>query len=199
MAFALLLVVLVVGLVHAPDKDIIPSPLIGKAAPQFSVPNLFAGSQPVNSEALKGHWSLVNVWGTWCVVCRDEHSTLLQIQQQGRVPIIGIDWNDHDADAMHWLQQLGNPYSQIGTDPDGRVAIDWGVYGAPESFLVNPQGMIVYKQIGEITPEIWQHEFLARVDAPTASGPPGRDPGAVDEPAGATGRAARAGAGLRRR
>jgi cytochrome c biogenesis protein CcmG/thiol:disulfide interchange protein DsbE len=168
--FALLLVVLIVGLVHSPDKDIIPSPLIGKAAPQFSVPSLFAGSQPVSSEALRGHWSLVNVWGSWCATCRDEHPTLLQIQQQGRVSIIGIDWNDDDADAMRWLQQLGDPYQQVGRDPHGQVAVDWGVYAAPESFLVNPQGVIVYKQTGEITPEIWQREFLARIDA-AASGP----------------------------
>jgi cytochrome c biogenesis protein CcmG/thiol:disulfide interchange protein DsbE len=163
--FAALLVVLVVGLVHSPDKDIIPSPLIGQSAPTFTLPSLFAGGQPVSSDLLKGHWSLVNVWGSWCATCRDEHSTLLMIKQQGRIPIIGIDWNDDNADAAQWLQQLGNPYAQIGTDPDGHVAVDWGVYGAPESFLVNPQGMVVYKQIGEITPQIWQHEFLARIEA----------------------------------
>ena len=161
--FALLLVVLVVGLVHSPDKDLIPSPLIGKAAPQFKVANLFAGQGPVSSAALAGHWSLVNVWGSWCVSCREEHSTLLMIKQQGRVPIIGIDWDDNDANAMQWLQQLGDPYQQVGTDPDGHVAVNWGVYGAPESFLVNPRGMVVYKQIGAMTPEIWQHEFLARI------------------------------------
>jgi cytochrome c biogenesis protein CcmG/thiol:disulfide interchange protein DsbE len=169
--FALLLIVLIVGLVHSPDKDIIASPLIGKSAPQFSLPNLFNGHGPVNSDALKGHWSLVNVWGSWCVSCREEHSTLLMIRQQGQVPIIGIDWNDNDADARQWLQQLGDPYAQIGKDPDGHVAVDWGVYGAPESFLVDPQGRVVYKQIGALTPQIWQHEFLARMAAaPAAAG-----------------------------
>lgn len=163
--FALLLGVLIVGLVRAPEKDIIASPLIGKSAPQFSVPSLFADQKPVSSDLLKGHWSLVNVWGSWCVSCRAEHSTLLMIRQQARVPIIGIDWNDDDTDAMDWLSQLGNPYSQVGEDHDGHVAIDWGVYGAPESFLISPSGTVVYKQIGALTPQIWQREFLPRIAA----------------------------------
>jgi cytochrome c biogenesis protein CcmG/thiol:disulfide interchange protein DsbE len=163
--FAVLLIVLIVGLLHAPDKGIIPSPLVGKAVPQFSIPNLVSGSAPVDNTQLKGHWSLVNVWGSWCATCRDEHPTLLQIKQQGRVPIVGIDWNDNATDANNWLQQLGNPYDQIGEDPNGRVAIAWGVYAAPESFLINPQGVIVYKQVGEITPAIWREQFLSRIDA----------------------------------
>jgi len=173
-AFALLLVVLIVGLKHAPEKDIIPSPLIGKSAPAFSLPNLLEQSAPVSAAALKGRWSLVNVWGTWCAECRAEHATLLQIHQQGRVPIIGIDWKDQDTDAKSWLEQLGNPYERIGTDHDGRVAIDWGVYGAPESFLVDPSGTIVYKHIGAMTSDVWQQEFLPRVNAgaPRSDGSP---------------------------
>lgn len=165
--FALLLVVLVAALVDLPGKGLIPSPLIGKAAPQFSLPSLYGGQGPVDSAQLKGHWSVVNVWGSWCATCRDEHPTLLRIrqQQQGRVPIIGIDWHDDDADAMNWLGQLGNPYAQVAADRKGQVAIAWGVYGAPESFLVNPQGIVVYKETGEITPEIWRDQFLARIDA----------------------------------
>lgn len=173
--FALLLVVLVAGLIHLPDKGYIPSPLIGKAAPQFSLPSL-GGGGPVDSSQLKGHWSLVNVWGSWCDTCRAEHSTLLMIHQQGRVPIIGIDWHDDDADAMNWLQQLGNPYSRIGADRNGQVAIAWGVYGAPESFLVNPSGVVVYKQIGEITPDIWREQFLARINAAGSGGSAGGAP-----------------------
>jgi len=165
--FGLLLVVLVAGLMHLPEKGYIPSPLIGKAAPQFSLPSLYSGQGPVDSGELKGHWSLVNVWGSWCATCRDEHPTLLMIHQleQGRVPIIGIDWHDDDADAMNWLGQLGDPYARIGADREGQVAIAWGVYGAPESFLVNPQGIVVYKQVGEITPQVWRDQFLARIDA----------------------------------
>jgi cytochrome c biogenesis protein CcmG, thiol:disulfide interchange protein DsbE len=168
--FVLLLAVLAVGLLHAPEKGILPSPLIGKSAPPFSVPSLFAGQGQVSSEQLKGRWTLVNVWGSWCVTCRAEHPTLLMIKQQAQVPIIGIDWNDDEADARDWLSQLGNPYSAVGEDHEGKVAIDFGVYGAPESFLVNPTGKIVYKQVGAMTPDIWRREFLARINAASRSG-----------------------------
>ena len=176
-AFALLVVVLVVGLKHAPQKSIIPSPLIGKGAPQFSLRNLFDGQGQVNTALLKGRWSLVNVWGTWCAECRAEHEALLQIQHEGQVPIIGIDWKDTDDEAQSWLTQLGNPYETVGTDHDGRVAIDWGVYGAPETFLVSPAGTVVYKQIGAITPQIWRQKFLPLIrqqgsaSAATPTGP----------------------------
>jgi cytochrome c biogenesis protein CcmG, thiol:disulfide interchange protein DsbE len=163
--FALLLAVLLVGLARAPQKSILPSPLIGKPVPQFTLPNLFDNTGQVSSESLKGHWSLVNVWGTWCVECRAEHEVLLQIKQEARVPIIGIDWKDQNEDALTWLEQLGNPYERVGTDRDGRVAIDWGVYGAPESFLISPAGTVVYKHIGAMTPQVWQREFLPRVAA----------------------------------
>jgi cytochrome c biogenesis protein CcmG/thiol:disulfide interchange protein DsbE len=168
-AFALLLAVLLVGLERAPEKSILPSPLIGKPAPPFTLPNLFDNASPLRSDSLKGHWWLVNVWGTWCVECRAEHAVLLQIKQQAQVPILGIDWRDHDEDALTWLAQLGNPYERVGTDHDGRVAIDWGVYGAPESFLINPAGTVVYKHIGPLTMPVWQHEFLPRVSS--AAGP----------------------------
>ena len=159
-AFALLLVVLIVGLRHAPQKNIIPSPLIGKSAPQFSLNNLLDSSSPVDAQLLRGHWSLVNVWGTWCFECRAEHEALLQIKREGQIPIIGIDWKDQDEDAQAWLQQLGNPYQVVGTDHDGRVAIDWGVYGAPESFLIDPDGKVVDKEVGPMTMQIWQQKFL---------------------------------------
>jgi cytochrome c biogenesis protein CcmG/thiol:disulfide interchange protein DsbE len=182
-AFALLLVVLLVGLKRAPEKSILPSPLVGKPVPQFTLPNLFDNTQPVSSESLKGHWSLVNVWGTWCVECRAEHQVLLQIKQQAQVPIIGIDWKDQNEDALSWLAQLGNPYALVATDGDGRVAIDWGVYGAPESFLISPAGTVVYKHIGAMTDQVWQREFLPRVNAapgsPAVPATPPRAPGAT--------------------
>jgi cytochrome c biogenesis protein CcmG, thiol:disulfide interchange protein DsbE len=185
--FVLLLVVLLVGLRRAPDKSILPSPLIGKPVPQFTLPNLFDSTQPVSSESLKGRWLLVNVWGTWCVECRAEHQVLLQIKQQARVPILGIDWKDQNEDAMAWLAQLGNPYERVATDRDGRVAIDWGVYGAPESFLISPAGTVVYKHIGAMTEQVWQSEFLPRVNAPAGASTPPASP--VSAP-GATGRGA---------
>jgi len=182
-AFALLLVVLLVGLKRAPEKNNLPSPLIGKSAPQFTLPNLFDNTQPLSSEALKGHWSLVNVWGTWCVECRAEHAALLQIKQQGQVPIIGIDWKDTDEDALAWLAQLGDPYARVGTDHDGRVAIDWGVYGAPESFLISPAGTVVYKHIGAMTPQVWERDFLPRISdtigKPVTPGAPASAPAAT--------------------
>ncbi len=163
--FALLVVVLIVGLRHAPDKEIIASPLIGKPAPTLDVPDLIDSNRRVTGTAQAGRWYLLNVWGTWCVECRAEHAALLAIRDEGRVPIIGLNWKDDDAAAIAWLSQLGNPYQAIGADRDGRVAIDWGVYGAPESFLVNPQGVVVEKQTGVMTAEIWKQRFLPHMDA----------------------------------
>ena len=168
--FALLLAVLLVGLARAPQKSILPSPLIGKPAPQFSLPNLFDNTAPVSSESLKGHWSLVNVWGTWCVECRAEHAMLVEVSHSGVIPIIGLDWKDEDDHALEWLAQLGNPYQAIGVDHDGRTAIDWGVYGAPETFLVNPQGVVVYKLVGPLTRESWTQDFLPRLARPASAG-----------------------------
>jgi cytochrome c biogenesis protein CcmG/thiol:disulfide interchange protein DsbE len=162
-AFALLLLVLIAGLRHAPEKGIIVSPLLGKLAPQFSLPGLLDDTSPLQAQTLRGHWSLLNVWGTWCQECRAEHETLLQIKRQGKVPIFGIDWKDDDAQARAWLSELGNPYERVGADREGRVAIDWGVYGAPESFLINPAGTVVYKHVGALTPQIWEQEFLSRL------------------------------------
>jgi cytochrome c biogenesis protein CcmG/thiol:disulfide interchange protein DsbE len=169
-AFALLVVVLIVGLKHAPEKNIIPSPLIGKSAPAFSLQNLFDGKPQVGNVQLRGHWSLVNVWGTWCFECKAEHQALLQIKSEGVVPIVGIDWKDSDEDAVQWLAQLGNPYETVGTDHDGRVAIDFGVYGAPESFLISPDGRVVEKEVGAMTAQIWQQKFLPHLRAAAVGG-----------------------------
>jgi len=169
--FALVVVVLAYGIVNAPKNGskIIVSPLLGKSAPEFTLPKLIDVGQQYQGSALRGGWHLVNVWGTWCGECRVEHATLLQIKQQGRVPIVGIDWKDDDAAAVAWLAQLGNPYETVVADRDGRVAIDWGVYGAPESFLVDPQGIVVEKQTGAMTIEDWQSRFLPHLAAATAA------------------------------
>ena len=169
-AFALLVLVLAIGIRHAPEKGIIASPLIGKPAPQFSLPSLADPTHTVSSATLRGHWYLLNVWGSWCATCRQEHGMLLEVRRSGRVPLIGLDWKDDDADARTWLQQLGNPYEAVAVDHGGRIAIDWGVYAAPESFLVNPEGIVVYKCMGELTPAIWEKEILPRLPkAPAAS------------------------------
>ena len=160
--FALLVIVLALGIRNAPrnGSKVIESPLLGKAAPDFTLPKLLDAGQQYSGQSLRGGWHLVNVWGTWCVECRAEHATLLQIKSEGRVPIIGMDWKDDDAAALAWLAQLGNPYETVIADRNGRVAIDWGVYGAPESFLVNPQGIVVEKQTGAMTMEDWRSKFL---------------------------------------
>ncbi|HEY1492849.1 MAG TPA: DsbE family thiol:disulfide interchange protein [Steroidobacteraceae bacterium] len=164
--FALLAVVLAVGIRHSPDKGIIVSPLLNKAAPQFALPELADASRVVDSAALRGRWYLLNVWGTWCIECRAEHEMLLRIHAEGRIPLIGLDWKDDDARAQAWLTQLGNPYEQVAVDRDGAVAIDWGVYGAPESFLVNPQGIIVYKHVGALDEATWKDQILPRLTPP---------------------------------
>lgn len=169
--FVLLAIVLAVGIHNAPKNGskVIVSPLLGKSAPEFTLPKLIDVGQQYSGQSLRGGWHLVNVWGTWCVECRAEHATLLQIKGEGRVPIVGIDWKDDDTAAVAWLAQLGNPYDTVIADRDGRVAIDWGVYGAPESFLVNPQGIVVEKQTGAMTMDDWRSKFLPHVDAPAQS------------------------------
>ena len=160
--FALIVMVLAFGIYNAPKNGskVIVSPLLGKSAPEFTLPKLLAAGQQYEGKSLVGGWHLVNVWGTWCGECRVEHATLLQIKGEGRVPILGIDWKDDDAQATAWLSQLGNPYETVIADRDGRVAIDGGVYGAPESFLVDPRGIVVEKQTGAMTMEDWQKKFL---------------------------------------
>jgi cytochrome c biogenesis protein CcmG, thiol:disulfide interchange protein DsbE len=169
-AFALLVVVLAIGIRHAPEKGTIPSVLVGRAAPAFTLPNLTDPAQTVRSSDLQGRWYLFNVWGTWCFECRAEHEALLEVHRAGVVPLIGLDWKDDDTEARTWLQQLGNPYDAVAVDRVGRTAIDWGVYGAPETFLVNPQGVVVYKLVGPLTHEVWAREILPRVSGPGAAG-----------------------------
>lgn len=161
-AFGLLVVVLAIGIKRSPEKGLIPSPLIGKPAPEFSLPSLTDAQRTVSSRELQGKWYVLNVWGTWCVECRAEHSMLLEMQRSGVVPIIGLNWRDDEGQAIDWLAQLGNPYHTVVADREGRAAIDWGVYAAPETFLVNPQGIVVQKQIGVMTPDAWS-QFLAHI------------------------------------
>lgn len=163
-AFALLVVVLAVGIGRAPQKSVIQSVLIGKPAPVYVLPQVGRGD-PFDSSSMKGRWYVLNVWGTWCVECRAEHDTLLAIRRQGEVPLIGLNWKDDDALAIEWLQRLGDPYEQIPADREGRVAIDYGVYGAPETFLVDAEGRVVHKHVGPLTMEIWERDFRSKLPA----------------------------------
>lgn len=166
--FALLVAVLYVGVQRAPQKTVIPSALIGKPAPAFALPVL--GSPGEFSEsAMRGRWYLLNVWGTWCPECLNEHDMLLEIARSETLPMVGLNWKDEDSAAMSWLSQLGDPYDVVAVDRDGEVAIDWGVYGAPETFLVDPAGIVVYKHVGPLNREVWQKQFLSRLPTERSS------------------------------
>src|SRR5579875_2973314 len=167
-AFLGIAAVLAVGIINSRSVGVIQSPLIGKPAPAWSLPVLDGGGRTFGSKDLAGKWYVLNVWGSWCYACKDEHEELLKISRSSSVPLIGIDWNDDDAQARNYLANLGNPYRMVTTDHDGHVVIDWGVYGAPETFLVNPEGMVVYKQTGAMTPEVWEKEFASRLPAALA-------------------------------
>jgi cytochrome c biogenesis protein CcmG/thiol:disulfide interchange protein DsbE len=168
--FALLGVFLFVGLQR--DPSYVPSPLIGKQAPEFSLPSLHDASYPVASRELLGRPWVLNVWGTWCVGCRQEHETLLAIARTNAVPLIGLNWKDNSDAAQEWLRKLGNPYAVVASDPEGRVAIDWGVYGAPETFLIGPDGTVLFKHIAPMTMDVWTREFLPRIEASKAGAAP---------------------------
>ncbi len=147
------------------DPSTIESPLIGRPAPSFDLPSLKDPAVRVSDAALRGQVSVVNVWATWCTGCRQEHSTLLAIAAQNEVPIIGLNWKDDTELARRWLAELGDPYRITAVDADGRVAIDWGVYGAPETYLVGADGTILHKHIAPLTGAIWEQDFLPRIRA----------------------------------
>jgi cytochrome c biogenesis protein CcmG/thiol:disulfide interchange protein DsbE len=164
-AFIALAVLFAFGL--NPNRDIhaLPSPLIGKPAPQFTLTNVLDPAASVSNVPLLGQVYVLNVWGTWCAACREEHEALLAISQQRVVPIIGLVYMDERDKAKQWLEQLGNPYTAVAFDTDGRTAINWGVYGAPETFLIDGRGRVLYKFISPMTAEVWQREFLPRIAA----------------------------------
>jgi len=153
--FGGLVVVFVVGLRIDPRE--IPSPLINKPAPKFSLPTLADPQRTLSRTDFLGRVTLVNVWASWCTACREEQPMLMEISHRGHVPIYGLDYKDTRTAARDWLQELGNPFVAVAVDSTGRVGIDWGVYGVPETFVVDKHGVIRYKQIGPITPQIWTH------------------------------------------
>jgi cytochrome c biogenesis protein CcmG/thiol:disulfide interchange protein DsbE len=154
--------VLYVGVVHSPNKSTMQSALLGKPVPTFELPVLGSDAKLTNAQFAGRPWVL-NVWGTWCVGCREEHEVLMSISRQNAVPLIGLAWKDEDEAATQWLAQLGNPYTVVVADRDGRAAIDLGVYGAPETFFIDADGRVQYRHVGPMTPEVWQREFLSRL------------------------------------
>lgn len=144
------------------------SPLVCQPTPEFTLPDLADPSLSVGSDDLAGRMSLLNVWATWCVGCRQEHAYLLELAQSG-VPIYGINWNDDRDAALAWLEQLGNPYVASAFDDVGSVAIEFGVYAAPETFLIGPDRTILHKHFGPLTPAIWARDFEPAMAAQCAA------------------------------
>jgi cytochrome c biogenesis protein CcmG/thiol:disulfide interchange protein DsbE len=156
--FIALVVFLGIGLTLDPRE--VPSPFIGKPAPAFELPQLAAPAQTFGDKNLKGQVSLFNVWASWCVSCRQEHPLLLELAQQNIVPIYGLNYKDERAAGLEWLQNLGNPYAASAFDADGKVGVNWGVYGVPETFVIDKQGIIRHKHTGPITEESWRKTLL---------------------------------------
>ena len=159
--FIVLVVFLAIGLTRDPRE--IPSPLIGKPAPLFTAPVLDGGGTQFAAKDMLGKVWLLNTWASWCVACRQEHPLLVELAKAKILPIVGLDYKDQDAAGLQWLARYGNPYDISVTDKDGRIGIDFGVYGVPESFLIDKAGVIRYKQIGPFTNEAIRDKLLPLV------------------------------------
>ena len=145
------------------DPNAIPSPLIGKALPVFNLPELHDPERMTSSTSLLGEPFLLNVWASWCPECRVEHPLIAELAHSGTLRVVGFNYKDEADDAKRWLQQFGDPYSQIVVDRDGRVGINLGVYAAPENFLIDAKGIVRFKHVGALTPAVVQREILPRL------------------------------------
>jgi cytochrome c biogenesis protein CcmG/thiol:disulfide interchange protein DsbE len=150
--FAVLVVFLGLGLKLDPRE--VPSPLIDKPAPAFSASTMAQPEQKISRDDLLGKVWLLNVWASWCAPCREEHPLLVDFARRGVVPVYGLNYKDQRSAGLAWLSRLGNPYAESLSDPDGRIGIDWGVYGVPETFVVDKQGVIRFKHVGPLTPQV---------------------------------------------
>lgn len=159
--FGVLVVFLAIGLGRDPRE--VPSPLINKPAPAFRLPQLKEPTKSFSAQEMLGRVWLLNVWASWCISCREEHPLLIEIARGGAVPIYGLNYKDQPEDALGWLRELGDPYVLSVSDLDGRVGIDYGYYGAPETYVIDRQGVIRFKQIGPITLDVWTKTMLPLV------------------------------------
>ena len=150
------------------EMNEVPSPLVGKTAPEFTLPLLYEPTKSLGRKDLLGQPYLLNVFGSWCPTCQDEHPFLMREGKSLGIRLIGLDWKDQPEAAKRWLQQFGNPYQTIIVDEDGHAGIDFGVYGAPETFLVDAQGVIRYKRIGMLTPDVISGELKPQIAAISA-------------------------------
>ena len=151
------------------DPREVPSPLINKPAPQFELQRLYSPTATFSSQTMLGQVWLLNVWASWCVSCRAEHPILVEFSKQHVVPIVGLNYKDTAVDAMAWLRDLGNPYNLSVVDLDGRVGMNYGVYGVPETYVIDKKGIIRYKQIGPVTPQALQDTILPLISELKAS------------------------------
>jgi len=160
LVFVAIAIFLAIGLTLNPRE--VPSPLIGKSVPAFSLPPVLGRKLGLSDKDLKGEVSVVNVFASWCVPCRQEHPLIRRLARE--VPVHGLNYKDRPEDAARWLDELGDPYTRTGADLDGRVGIDWGVYGVPETFIIDRDGRVAYKQIGPITPRILDEKLMPLIE-----------------------------------
>lgn len=168
--FAALIGVFVMQLTSGKNNSVIPSALIGKPAPDLALAPLegalrAGGPMPaLDSGAIEGKLTLVNVWASWCVPCRQEHPVIMELARDPRLNVVGINYKDRNDNALAFLTELGNPFNAIGIDPKGVAAIDWGVYGIPESFLVSPDGVVLYKHVGPLSEDAVKNQLLPKIE-----------------------------------
>ena len=160
--FVFLVVLLAMGLQLDPKK--VPSPFIGKPAPTFSLPTLYRQDMVIGNEQMKGQVWLLNVWASWCVSCRAEHKVISKLATMKLLSVVGLNYKDKREDAKRWLKQFGNPYAVSAWDNKGKVGIDWGVYGVPESFVIDQAGIVQYKHIGPVTDESLQQILIPLIN-----------------------------------
>jgi len=161
-AFLALAVALAAGLRHDPRE--LPSPLVGKAAPAFRLPLLEPEGRTLASADMRGKVWLLNVWASWCAACRTEHPLLVDFAARSPVPLYGLNYKDETGAARDWLQRLGNPYAASLVDADGRVGIDYGVYGVPETFVIDQHGVVRYRQVGPVTREVLERKLIPLIE-----------------------------------
>lgn len=162
----LLVFVLIAGFLYAGlsrDPRYVPSPLIGKPAPEFNLPTLADPAVSFSPAQMEGKVWLFNIWATWCAACRVEHPLLVQLARSGQVDIVGLNYKDEDPSARQWLTDLGDPYIVTAVDKEGRIGIDWGFYGAPETFVIDKKGIVRHKHIGPVSPNDLTQTILPMV------------------------------------
>jgi cytochrome c biogenesis protein CcmG/thiol:disulfide interchange protein DsbE len=160
--FGVIVVIFLLGF-NLGNRHELPSALIDKPFPNFTAPDLFRPERILKRDQIVGRPALVNVWATWCPTCAAEHEMLIKITERADVRLIGINYKDDTAKAIAWLGQFGNPYDLVLVDDQGLLGVELGVYGAPETFLLNPSGQIVYKRVGEVNERIWLQELKPRL------------------------------------